>query len=156
MHTPPSIPGPANTLMLQGLATRWQDAWNRHDMDEIAASISADVDFVTVAGVWLRSHAEFLEHHRSLHRGQMRDSTWTTCASTARLLHAALALQHVEWRIEGDRDADDTPRAPRRGVFTWVVRLDGHPTILAAHNTNLAAHVMHRLPPETTPSRSLE
>ncbi len=150
------MPEPANALILQGLATRWQNAWNRHDMDEIAASISPDVDFVTVAGLWLRSRAEFLEHHRSLHRGQMRDSTWTTWANTARPLHAGLALQHVEWCIEGDRDLDGTPRLPQRGVFTWVVLLDGHPSILAAHNSNLAAHVTHRLPPETTTSRSLE
>ena len=41
---------PATTQKLQGLAMRWQDAWNRHDMDVIAASIAPDVDFVTVAG----------------------------------------------------------------------------------------------------------
>ena len=140
---------PADAQMLQGLAMRWQDAWNRHDMDEMAASIAPDVDFVTVAGLWLCGRAEFSEHHRRLHRTQMRASRWTTVACTARLVRGGLALQHVEWCIEGDRNLDGTPRSPRRGVFTWVVSLDAQPSILAAHNTNLAAHVMHRLTPGT-------
>ncbi len=140
---------PANARRLQDFAARWQDAWNRHDMDDIAASIAPDVDFVTVAGLWLRSRAEFLEHHRTLHRTQMRESRWTTLGSSARLACAGLALQHVEWRIEGDCDHDGASRLPRRGIFTWVVALDPEPAILAAHNTNLAAHVMHRLTPTT-------
>lgn len=125
----------------------WQHAWNHHDMDEIAMSVAPDVDFVTVTGLWLRSRAEFLEQHRGLHRTQMRDSRWTTLASTARLAREGLAVQHVEWCIEGDRNLDETPRSPRRGIFTWVVSLQAPPSILAAHNTNLAAHVMHRLVP---------
>ena len=118
-------------------------------MDEFSASIAPDVDFVTVVGLWLSGRAEFLEHHRKLHRTQMRESVWTTWGSTARPAGAGLALQHVEWCIEGDRNADETPRSPRRGVFTWVVSLQAQPVILAAHNTNLAAHVMHRLTPAT-------
>ena len=149
MQPPSFILEPADARMLRGLAMRWQDAWNRRDMDELAASIAPDVDFVTVAGLWLRGRAEFLEHHKGLHRTQMRDSRWATVACAARLACAGLALQHVEWRIQGDRDPDGTPRPPRRGIFTWVVSLDAQPSILAAHNTNLAAHVTHRLTPTT-------
>lgn len=127
----------------------WQDAWNRHDMDELAASIAPEVDFVTVVGLWLSGRAEFLNHHKGLHRMQMRDSRWATLGCTARFVQEGLALQHVEWRIEGDRDLDDAPRLPRRGIFTWVVSLYPGPMILAAHNTNLAAQVMHRLSPAT-------
>lgn len=114
-------------------------------MGAMATSIAPDVDFVTVAGLWLCGRTEFLEQHRKLHGTQMRESRWTTLGSTARLACSGLALQHVEWSIEGDRDLDDAPRLPRLGVFTWVVSLDAGPTILAAHNTNLAPHVTHRL-----------
>lgn len=141
----PSTLDPANVQSLHELALRWQRAWNHHDMDEIAAWVAPDVDFVTVTGLWLRGRAEFLEQHRRLHHTQMRDSAWTTLASTARLVCEGLALQHVEWCIEGDRDPDETSRAPRRGVFTWVISLHDPLSILAAHNTNLAAHVRHRL-----------
>jgi len=145
---PPTLE-PVYAQMLQSFAVRWQNAWNRHDMDELAASIAPDVDFVTVAGLWLCGRAEFLDHHRKLHRMQMRESRWTTLACTARLARAGLAVQHIEWCIEGDRNPDGTPRLQRRGVFTWVVSLDAEPSILAAHNTNLAAHVTHRLTPRT-------
>jgi uncharacterized protein (TIGR02246 family) len=149
MQAPHSTPEPEGTPRLTDLAMHWQEAWNRHDMDELSASIAPDVDFVTVTGLWLQGRAAFLDQHKTLHRTQMRDSKWTTLACTARLLHAGLALQHVEWRIEGDRNLDGTPRSPRRGVFTWVVLLDARPSIRAAHNTNLAAHVTHRLAPQT-------
>jgi len=150
MQASPSAFEPTNARRLQELVMRWQHAWNHHDMDEIASWVAPDVDFVTVTGLWLRGRAEVLEQHRRLHRTQMRDSRWTTLASTARAACQGLALQHVEWCIEGDRDPDEAPRPPRRGVFTWVVALHDPPSILAAHNTNLAAHVRHRLVPRLT------
>lgn len=147
MQPPPSALEPVHAQVLQRLAMHWQNAWNHHDMEEFAASIAPDIDFVTVAGLWLRGRAEFLEHHRMLHRTQMRESRWTTLASTARLAHAGVGLQHVEWSIEGDRDPDGTPRPQRQGIFTWVVSLDAEPSILAAHNTNLVRRVTHRQMP---------
>jgi uncharacterized protein (TIGR02246 family) len=149
MQPPPSTLEPIHAQVLQRLAMRWQNAWNCHDMEGFAVSIAPDIDFVTVAGLWLCGRAEFLDHHRMLHRTQMRESRWTTVASTARLARAGFALQHVQWCIEGDRDPDGAPRSQRCGVFTWVVSLDAEPSIFAAHNTNLAAHVTHRLMPRT-------
>jgi len=127
------------------LPTTWQDAWNRHDAEGLAALVAPDVEFVTVAGLWLRGWQEFLAHHRRLHETQMRLSTWTTAASTVRLLGKGHALAHVEWRIEGDFDTDGGHRSPRRGIFTWVLQLRDAPLILAGHNTNLASNLAHRL-----------
>jgi hypothetical protein len=31
-----------------------------------------------------------------------------------------MALVHVVWNIRGDRNADDTARQPRGGVFSWA------------------------------------
>jgi len=83
-----------------------------------------------------------------MHATQMRASIWTTVGTTMRMLDDGHALQHVEWRIEGDCDPDGTPRSPRRGIFTWLLHLRCGPLILAGHNTNLASHLSHRLTPE--------
>src|SRR5215208_5331513 len=38
----------------------WARAWNAHDMKAAADLVDPNVDFVTVAGLWLRSRDEFL------------------------------------------------------------------------------------------------
>ena len=130
---------------VSGLVQRWERAWNRHDMDDAASLVAPDVDFVNVAGLWLKGREEFLSWHRALHAMQMRRSVWTTLGSQARALHEGAWLAHVEWAIAGDLDLDGAPRQPRRGHFMWVVRNGVEPHILAAQNTNLLARVAHRL-----------
>jgi uncharacterized protein (TIGR02246 family) len=125
----------------------WAHAWNRHDMRAAAALTDPDVDFVTVAGLWLRNRDEFLRHHDEIHRTHMRETTWTTLGHAVRTLCDDVALAHVEWTITGECDAEGTRRPPRSGVFTWVLTYT-HPAwvIAAAHNTNLRADTSHRLP----------
>jgi uncharacterized protein (TIGR02246 family) len=138
--TPPAPPG-------TDPSPAWQQAWNRHDADALAALVTTDVEFVTVAGLRLRGRPEFLDHHRLMHATQMRTSRWTNLATTLRPLPGGLALQHLEWDIEGDFDPDGSPRPPRRGIFTWVLQLQPAPLILAGHNTNLAPALPHRPDP---------
>jgi uncharacterized protein (TIGR02246 family) len=132
----------------------WQGAWNRHDADALAAIVTPDVEFVTVAGLWLRGRQEFLAHHRIMHATQMRESLWTNIGATRRMLAGGLALQHLEWRIEGDFNPDGSPRTPRHGIFTWVLQSGPPPLILAGHNTNRASHLSHRLAGESSLART--
>lgn len=147
-------PAPATCPDLAGaakaLADAWAAAWNAHDMEAAAGLVAMEVEFVTVAGHWLRGRAEFLAYHRGIHTAQMRDSRWAGLAVDTRLLRDGLALIHLEWAIEGDRDPDGTPRAPRKGIFTWIAAReeDGAWRIAVAHNTNLRAGVHHRLWPD--------
>lgn len=110
---------------IKEIEAHWQDAWNRHDMKAFAALVSEDVDFITVAGIWLKGRAEFESHHARMHQMQFRDSMWTTVETQIRFLKPDVAVVHVRWGITGDRDPDGTPRQPRRGVFTRVVMKRG-------------------------------
>jgi uncharacterized protein (TIGR02246 family) len=124
----------------------WGRAWNAHDMRGAAALVDADVDFVTVAGRWLRGRDEFLRHHQDIHQRHMRETTWATVGYAVRPLRDDLALAHLEWTIIGERAPDGTPRPQRAGIFTWVVACRGRAWLIAAaHNTNLGADASHRL-----------
>jgi len=115
-------------------------------MHAAAALVEPDVDFVTVAGRWLRGRDEFLRHHDEIHRLHMRETTWTTLAYAIRRLRDDLALAHLEWTIMGELDSDGTPRGQRSGTFTWVMACaQGAWLIVTAHNTNLRADTSHRL-----------
>jgi uncharacterized protein (TIGR02246 family) len=143
------ICGPERSMApgIEVLIEAWAQTWNTHDMHAAAALVDADVDFVTVAGHWLRGRNEFLRHHQDIHQRHMRETTWVTVAYAVRPLCPDLALAHLEWTITGECDADGTLRPPRSGIFTWIVACTPGPwLIVAAHNTNLRADTSHRLP----------
>lgn len=144
-QTPAPAPLP-NTAA--ALAQAWMDAWNAHDMDAAARLVTSEVEFVNVAGLWLRGREEFLELHRRIHATQMRGSRWTNLATNIRLLRDDLALIHLEWSMECDLGRDGTPRPSRRGIFTWLAAREGDGAwrITAAQNTNLRDDIRHRLP----------
>src|SRR5258708_9577220 len=107
---------------LTSICAAWADAWNQHDVDALARLVCPDVEFVNVAGVWLRGFGEFKQHHAKIHRFQMKQSAWTNIAHQFRQLSDDLCLVHLEWTIAGDRDADGTPRRRRLGIFTSLIR----------------------------------
>jgi uncharacterized protein (TIGR02246 family) len=125
------------TLTAEALAQKWQSAWNRHDMDALAALTTEDVEFVNVGGRWLRGRADFREHHAELHQVTFAESTWTTRHVKVKLLRPEVAIAHIEWSLKGDRNRDGTAREPRDGIFTWVLVKSGERWLIAAaHNTN--------------------
>jgi uncharacterized protein (TIGR02246 family) len=54
-----SRPEGGSAAGIDALIEAWARAWNAHDMQAAAALVHDDVDFVTVAGLWLRGRDEF-------------------------------------------------------------------------------------------------
>ena len=153
-----SAPGSASSTEAASLlVTAWAKAWNANDMEASAGLLTEDVDFINVGGKWLSGRAEFLEYHKRIHLAQMRDSEWTNCGHEVKHVRDDLALVHFEWKIRGDHNIDDSPRAPRSGVFTWLIARSSQGwAILAAHNTDHRAGVAHRLPFDAAASAAQE
>ena len=127
------------------LIGQWGEGWNAHDIGSLAALVTADVAFVNVAGKRLLGREEFREHHQTIHRAQLRESTWRTLGWEWCHLPGAQLLTHVEWMIRGERDATSLPRAPRSGVFTWLlISTKAGCRIRAAHNTDMREGIHHR------------
>jgi ketosteroid isomerase-like protein len=89
------------------------DAWAKHDGHELAKMMAEDVDFVTVATVYLHGRADFEKFHVRLLSGRFKDSTITPLETTIHFLHPEMAVVHWSWRIDGDKAFDGTPRPPR-------------------------------------------
>jgi uncharacterized protein (TIGR02246 family) len=124
---------------LKGLAVKWGKYWNTHNMDSMGTLLTDDVDFVNVAGRWLKGRKETVTHHKERHEGVVfKESVWTTDSVTIKYVKPDLAIMHLKWGIKGDFDADGTPRPPRKGVFTWVVTKENNKwLLLAVHNVNV-------------------
>jgi uncharacterized protein (TIGR02246 family) len=121
------------------------EAWAKHDGHELAKIMAEDVDFVTVAAVYLHGRADFEKFHVRLLSGRFKDSTLTLLETTARFLRSDMAVVHWSWKIVGDKNFDGTPRPPRFGMMTMVAqKQSGTWRVVVAQNTN----AMLGTPPE--------
>lgn len=123
---------------IRKIQTRWDDAWNRHDINALSALVAEDVRFVNVAGNVLNGREEFAKLQTRTHTTQFKDSVRTVTGTDIKFLTADIAVAHVRWGMKGDKDADGTPRPPRNGVMMQVlVKRSGAWTIVAVQNTNV-------------------
>jgi uncharacterized protein (TIGR02246 family) len=121
------------------------DAWAKHDGHELAKIMADDVDFVTVATTYLHGRADFEKFHVRLLGGRFKDATITLLQKTVRFLRPDMAVVHWSWKIEGDKNADGTPRQPRFGMMVMVAeKREGSWLVVVGQNTN----AMLGIPPE--------
>jgi len=123
---------------LQDLSIKWEHFWNVHDMDSMGTMLNANVDFVNVAGIWLKGKTETIRDHKEKHLGVVfKNSVWTTDTVAIKYIKPDIAVIHLGWGLSGDNDPDGTPRKPRHGIFTWVViKENGVWTLMTVQNTN--------------------
>ncbi|HTG61271.1 MAG TPA: SgcJ/EcaC family oxidoreductase [Terriglobia bacterium] len=121
------------------------EAWAKHDGHALAKIMAEDVDFVTVATTYLHGRTDFETFHVRLLSGRFKDSTISVLKTTTRFLRRDMAVVHWSWRIEGDKNADGTPRQPRYGMMTLVAEKKvGNWQVIVGQNTNAILGV----PPE--------
>ncbi|GAB7541351.1 YybH family protein [Cupriavidus sp. 8B] len=124
---------------IRQVEARWEDAWNRHDMDALAGLFTDDAAFVQVNGRRWDGPAEIKKNHALVHAMMFKESVWTNHDTDIRFLAPEVAVVHQTWGLKGDRNPDGSPRQPREGIFTQVfVKRDGKWMITAAQNTNIA------------------
>ncbi len=123
---------------IKQVESRWQDAWNRHDMDALAGLFTKDADFVQVNGRRWVGTEEIRKNHAAVHAMMFKDSVWKNIDTDIRFLSPSIAVVHTTWTLSGDRNPDGSPRQPRDGIFTQVLqKQDGKWLITASHNTNI-------------------
>ena len=123
---------------LNHLVGKWERYWNNHNMDSMGTLLRDDVDFVNVAGQWLKGKKEAVAVHKERHLVVFKTSIWKTDSVSIKYVKTDLAIIHMGWGITGDVDPDGKPRTPRHGIFTWIVTKENNQwLILAVHNVNI-------------------
>ena len=152
LTTPLSSQTSQDEHAVQSLPQAFCDAWAKRDGHALAQIMAEDVDFVTVAGVYLHSRADFEKFHIRLLNGRFKESTNTPVQTTVRFLNPDLAVVHWSWRIEGDKNFDGSPRQPRFGLMTMVAaKRNGKWLVVVAQNTNAVLGVPPELEGINTP-----
>jgi uncharacterized protein (TIGR02246 family) len=123
---------------VEAIAAGFQTAWNRHDMEALAALVAEDVDYVTVVGAreWEKGRKEFQQRHAEVHQTMFKDSVLTIKETHVKFIRPDIAIAHVLWETQGDAVPDRKLGELRAGIFTWVVeKRSGKWLILASQNT---------------------
>jgi uncharacterized protein (TIGR02246 family) len=128
----------ADRQAVEAIAAGFQSAWNRHDIEALAALVAEDVDYVTVAGArdWEKGRKEFKQRHAEVHQTMFRNSVLTIKETHIKLIRPDIAIAHVLWETKGDVVPDRKPGEPRAGIFTWVMEKRSDKwLIIASQNT---------------------
>jgi uncharacterized protein (TIGR02246 family) len=69
------VPGSSeDEAEIRKLETGWQTGWNSHNMKALTALLSDEIDFVSVAGNWIKGKEAFEKHLAERHAMQFKDS----------------------------------------------------------------------------------
>ena len=138
----PANAAPAEMIAAnRALTAGFEKAWNTHDMRFLDAIVTDDIDWVNVDGGRGRGRQAIVGGHARVHATpKFKDSQLSVRRVEVAALRPDVAVVHVYWGMQGDRDNDGTARPPREGVFTWVTVNDGKSwRIRASHNSNRQA-----------------
>jgi uncharacterized protein (TIGR02246 family) len=117
----------------------FEDAWNRHDMDALAALFATDADFVNVIGMRWVGRDAIKQHHAASHATNFKSSTLKIGNTTVRFLKADVATARSLWTLSGITSESGQLAPSRTGILTHVLeRIDGHWLIVLTQNTDIA------------------
>lgn len=129
----------ADSAALHQIPYTWQHYWNNHHMDSMGTLLCDNVDFINVAGNWLKGKNAVVADHKEKHQGiRFRNSSWQTDSVMVQYLTDDIAIFHIGWGLNGDFENETTPRPPHHGLFTWIVIRQNNKWLLkAVQNTNI-------------------
>jgi uncharacterized protein (TIGR02246 family) len=144
---PAAAQTPADTAALTQIAVGFGNAWDRHDARALVENMAEDAVFVTAGARRLAGRAAIEGYHGRLFRGSASQSRNGTTNVNVRFVRPDVAMVERQWRIEGDRYSNGSPRLPRTGLMTMVAeRRNARWAIAWVQNSNLSAPPRPQVP----------
>ena len=144
------VGAPADEQAIRQIETRWETAWNHHNIAAMASLFAPEAGVVNLAGEWFKGRKAFERSLESLHSGKVKESLWQTQDIHIQFLTPEIAVVHVRFSSHGDRNPDGSLMPPRRGIFTRVeVKRAGDWMIVASQATNVVPPATATIPPST-------
>jgi uncharacterized protein (TIGR02246 family) len=129
---------PTDQAALHMLPVNWQIYWNNHNMDSLGRLMKEDVDFVNLAGIWLKGRETTIRLLTHMHGFTFKNSLWSTDSVAVKYIKPDLAILHIGWGLSGDVNPDGSIREPKHGIFTWVsMKENGRWELIAIDNVSI-------------------
>lgn len=141
----------ADEKAIREIESRWEAAWNRHDIAAMVATYAPDADAINLAGEWFQGRDAFQRSLEELHSGKTQGSVWQTERTEIKFLTPDIAIVHVYANSHGDRNPDGSVMAPRRVILSRVdVKRAGKWLIAASQATNIVPRASAQVRSPTT------
>jgi uncharacterized protein (TIGR02246 family) len=131
---------PSDESAIRAIEDRFNAAWNAHDPDAIAESLTDDAQFITVNGAWTTTRQGFRDLMQRLHgpTGPFRASARRSPEMRVTFLAPDIAILHTRFWIKGEIMHDALSQEDRESVGTRVLRkIDGRWRVVATQNTDV-------------------
>ena len=106
---------------ISAVIDRFKDAWNRHDAAGISALFVEDADYINGVGMWFRSRAELLDSMTRYHQTIFRSTRLEPKVADVRMARPDVAVVHMTWEMDGERNLNDSPVSSRQGLVTMLL-----------------------------------
>lgn len=121
----------------EAVTTRFEAAWNAHDMDAFAALFHPDATFVNRFATYWRGVDAIIAGHRRIHETIYSDSTLKIDAPDVDSLTGDAAILHFWSRLTVGTAHPAGPHQVDTLILAVLTRRDGHWRIQAAENVTL-------------------
>jgi uncharacterized protein (TIGR02246 family) len=119
------------------ITSRFEAAWNAHDMNAFAALFHPDATFVNRFGTYWRGVAAIVAAHRAIHETVYKDSTLTIDRPDVDPISDDAAILHFWSRLTAGAAHPAGPHQVDTLILAVLTRRDGGWRIQAAENVTL-------------------
>ena len=121
----------------EGIVSRFEAAWNAHDMEAFAALFHPDATFVNRFATFWRGVDAIVAGHRRIHETIYRDSVLKVDAPDVDGLSGDAAILHFWTRLTAGAAHPGGPHQIDTLILAVLTRRDEHWRIQAAENVTL-------------------
>jgi uncharacterized protein (TIGR02246 family) len=133
-----STPDSRDEATVVAIPQGFADAWNRHDMDAMAALFAVDADFVNVIGQRWIGRQEIKRAHAAAHAAIFRKSHLVVRHTSVRFLTPDVAVIRFQCKLTGEVDGAGHEQPPRYTLPTFIATRSAEGWLIAvAQNTNI-------------------
>jgi uncharacterized protein (TIGR02246 family) len=128
----------SNEQTVRQVATAYEDAWNKHDMDAMASLFTEDAEWVNIVGMWWRGLSEVKRGHQWVHEALFKNTPIHIDSCSVRLVTPGTAISIVTWS-KGSFITPEGKQMPegKDRMSLFLVKRGGRWLIASGHNTTI-------------------
>lgn len=125
-------------LELESLPERFEQAWNRHDVDALFEAFAPDADFIDTDGMLWHGRESIAARHEALFRDALSGSILRFRTVKVRKLSRTSAVVYGIWSMTGHAGDSPSTLPVRTGLWVFVLaRTGGTWSIVASQATEI-------------------
>jgi len=126
----------SNNALIRQMIKNYEDAWNRHSPEKLAANYTNDATWVNWFGAYYKGRDDIFMHYKQVHDTYFKKTQYYTRAiEDITYLNHDIAVVHVRTGLTGDERYPGKTFEFRRMIV--VVKPEGEWKIFAGQNAKL-------------------